>query len=140
MFLMKQGKVMTLDGSNRLVMAPKSTSNDRQKWQIIPDKNNYYRLYNKALGEGMAVDSDTKKPHMAKKGNYSGQYWLLTSVPGGWYKLSNMYQGVNKVLDTYNSSGNHLFFESKAKNTSGTFWRKTQVSDAVYVPLSTIRK
>lgn len=144
MFL-KDNIVLTLDGSNRLVMAARNSKNDRQKWQIVADKNNYYRLYNKALGEGMAVDSDTKKPHMAKKGNYSGQYWLFTLAPGnqvlgGWYKLSNMYQGVNKVLDTYNSPGNHLFFETKTKNTSGTFWRKTEVRDDVtFKPLSLTR-
>lgn len=100
-FLEKTGKVLTLDNQDRLMMAA-DTSSDRQKWHLVKEGNRY-RIYNKALGEGKAMDSDTKKPHMAKKGNYSGQFWYFTAQ-GSWYRLSNSYQGINKVLDTYNAT------------------------------------
>lgn len=132
-FLEKTGKVLTLDGQNRLMMAV-DTQSDRQKWHLVREGSSY-RIYNKALGEGKAMDSDTKTPHMANKGNYSGQFWYFTEQ-GGWYRLSNSYQGINKVLDTYNATNNYVFFENKAKNTSGTYWRKTALGSATYQPLT----
>lgn len=110
-------------------MSTKSANNDRQKWTVIKDKSGWYHLTNKALGTDISMDSGKDKPHMAKTGNYSGQQWRFTSAPGGWYRLSNNYQGLNKVLDTYNSKGNYLFLENKAKNTTGTFWKKLMIAE-----------
>lgn len=122
-------KVMALDNKNRLFMSTKSANNDRQKWTVIKDKSGWYHLTNKALGTDISMDSGKDKPHMAKTGNYTGQQWRFTSVPGGWYRLSNNYQGLNKVLDTYNAKGNYLFLENKAKNTTGTFWKKLMIAE-----------
>jgi len=135
MFLEKSGKVLTLDSHNRLMMAA-DTRSDRQQWHLVQEGSSY-RIYNKALGEGKAMDSDTQKPHMANKGNYSGQFWYFTAQ-GGWYRLSNSYQGINKVLDTYNATNNYVFFENKAKNTSGTYWKKIALSSATNQPLTSI--
>lgn len=121
-------KVMTLDGKNRLVMSTKAANNDRQKWRVRENENGWYRLYNKALGADMSVDSGKDQPNMAKTGDYTGQAWHFTPAGGGWYRLSNDYQGINKVLDTYNAEGNHLFLENKAKNTTGSFWKKVNVN------------
>ncbi|WP_166263262.1 RICIN domain-containing protein [Marinobacter caseinilyticus] len=121
-------KVLTLDSSNRLMMATKDKMNPRQQWHVVEGNNGYIHLWNQALGEVLRVDSDTTKPHMAKSGNYSGQFWALEDARNGWVRISNAYQGRDKVLDTYNGTGNYVFFEAKAKNTSGTFWKVVQDS------------
>lgn len=135
-------KVLTLDGSNRLMMAAvdREHDNTRQQWRLQQQSNGTYRIWSMALGEGMNIDSDTAKPHMAKMGNYSGQFWTLDPSSNGWYRLYNSYQGPAKVLDTYNGPGNYLFFEARTRNTSGTFWQMSSVpapEDVIhYAPLS----
>ncbi len=135
-------KVLTLDGNNRLMMADvdREHDNTRQQWRLQQQSNGMYRIWNMALGEGMNIDSDTAKPHMAKMGNYSGQFWTLDPSSNGWYRLYNSYQGPTKVLDTYNSPGNYLFFEARTRNTTGTFWQMRLVpapEDVIqFVPLS----
>ncbi|WP_166263529.1 RICIN domain-containing protein [Marinobacter caseinilyticus] len=120
-----EGKVLTLDGNNRLMMAAKNSNhtNTRQQWKIVIANDGYVHLWNKALGDTLRVDSDTAKPHMAGSGGYSGQFWYMEDAHSGWSRISNSYQGRNKVLDTYNAAGNYVFLEAKAKNTSGTFWK-----------------
>ncbi len=117
-------KVMTLDSKGRLIMARKNPANDNQKWAIVSDPNGWKRIYNKAQGKAKALDSDQTKPHLANKGNYSGQFWKLEKTGNGdWFRIYNSYLKQDKVLDTYNRTGNDLFFEQAARNTSGTYWR-----------------
>lgn len=119
-----ENKVLSLDGSNQLIMATKNSNDERQHWKVVQGEgNNYFHLWNRAKGESLRIDSDTSKPHMAASGNYTGQAWVMTKEANGWYRLSNHYQGLNKVLDTYNLPGNALFLENKSSNTSGTYWR-----------------
>lgn len=117
-----KNKVLTLDSNNTLMMQEADYTNPRQMWEIVKDNNGYFRLHSAAHGTSKCIDSDKNRPDLRNCGNYSGQYWKLTDQ-GDWLRISNMYQKEDRVLDTYNAPGNRVFFESKSRNTSGTFWK-----------------
>lgn len=117
-------KVLTLDVNNTLMMSPASSKVAEQMWGITKQANGYYRIYN-AAKPGMCLDSNPSRPDVRPCGNYSGQFWKFTDQ-NGWLRISNMYQKTGRVLDTYNGVGNRVFFESKAKNTSGSHWKMTE--------------
>lgn len=129
-FLQSSGKVLTLDDNDKLHMAPRdpNDSNPRQHWHITePDQNGDQRIFSRARGSNQSIDSDTKGPVMSGTGRFTGQAWRPQAMGGGWFRLANYYQGPERVLDTYNATGNYLFFEDRARNTSGTHWRTLPV-------------
>lgn len=123
---LKDDVVLTVDDQMRLKMAPKSRDNPRQRWNIVAAHDGYVRIYNRAFGTKLAMDSskDKRTPKMAGAGDYSGQYWAFTQH-GEWFRISSQYSGTGKVLDTLNSENNHLFFKDANIKQSGSFWKQT---------------
>lgn len=126
MFLKDKNKVLSLDGKNRMMMATYNEKDDRQKWYFVTAPNGYVQMKNESQGAEKCVDSDAKKPDIRKCGPYSGQAWLFTQE-NNWVRISNSYQKADRVLDTANAKGNYVFFQSKSKDTSGTYWALTLV-------------
>jgi type VI secretion system protein VasG len=58
-------------------------------------------------GDGKSLDIvndsiNNNQPILAETGDYSGQYWKITPVKPGYYRLTTMWQGDEKSLDIVN--------------------------------------
>jgi trimeric autotransporter adhesin len=64
---------------------------------VFADPAYFYRFYNNLYGQARAFDTDggTFEGMMANTGNFSGQFWYLTPVPGydGYYWMRNHFKG-----------------------------------------------
>jgi hypothetical protein len=63
---------------------------------------------------------------MGNTGNYSGQCRKFTSLGNGYYRLTNMFLGEGRALDTY-SNGKNDPFMGNTGNYGGQYWKLTQV-------------
>jgi hypothetical protein len=94
----------------------------------------WYRFTNMFLGEGRSLDTyggDDNEPFMGDTGNYSGQYWKITSLGLGYFRLTNMFLGEGRSLDTYSNAGNEPFMGNTG-NYSGQYWQFTPLSDGYF--------
>ncbi len=70
-----------------------------------PQDGTYYKLSTLFRGTDMSLDvvnggPDDNKIHLAKDGNYSGQYWHIVPVPGSdSYMLTTQFRGNDMCLD-----------------------------------------
>ena len=63
---------------------------------------------------------------MGKTGNYSGQYWKLTDMGDGTFRLTNAFLKESRSLDTYSGTENKPFMGDTG-NYSGQFWTLTKI-------------
>lgn len=134
---LKDEKVLSLDSQGRLYMESRNPNNTKQRWMFSQGPNGTFYMHNLDLGATKAVDSDSKRPNIKDKGNYTGQYWRYTQE-GEYFRISNAYQGLNRVLDTENAPGNYVFFEAKTRNTSGTKWKLNLLPTVVTTSIITL--
>lgn len=104
-------------GARALYPAPFATT-------VAQLQGRWFRLTNMFLGRDRSLDSGTSTVHMAPSGNYSGQYWKITSIGGNVYRLSNLFQGAGRSLDTYGNSPNDPFLGVTGAYT-GQYWTLT---------------
>ena len=88
-------------------------------WQMQAAADGYYRLFPALFVGEYALDSDTERPVIAPTGKYSGQYWAVEEVPEGCVRLTNMFQGPGRALDT-DADGNA--FLGGNEETAGQCW------------------
>ena len=76
---------------------------------IVPgttiDTNYYYRLstrWSNTDGKSLDVinDANDNKLIMATSGSYSGQFWRIHDLGNGFYRLTTIFQGTMKSLDS----------------------------------------
>jgi hypothetical protein len=94
----------------------------------------WYRLTNMFLGDGRSLDTYSNgdnDPFMGNTGNYSGQYWKITSLGGGYFRFTNMFLGDGRSLDTYSNDNNQPFMGNTG-NYSGQYWNITPLGDDYY--------
>jgi C1A family cysteine protease len=87
----------------------------------------WYRIQNLALGSGYSLDTYVMNP----SGNYTGQYWELSPLPNGRYRLTNSYQGDGISLDTTSGAVNLPEMATTGSYT-GQFWTLSPITDGVY--------
>jgi hypothetical protein len=91
----------------------------------------WFRMTNSYLGLQSSLDTYSdgyNDPFMGTSGNYSGQYWYLTSMGGDWYRLTNSFLGAGRSLDTYSGTINAPFMGTTG-NYSGQYWHLTPYGD-----------
>ncbi len=120
-FLNSQDVVLgaELTGNKVRMMPRTSVANPAQvQWQFRKMGRGWWKLVNRARGEGFALDTS----YLAATGGYSGQFWrcMPTEAPG-WVRLINAFNGEMKSLDTY--SNNWHAFMADTENRSGQYWR-----------------
>jgi hypothetical protein len=59
--------------------------------------------------------------------DYSGQHWKLSPLGDGTYRLTNVYLGTSRALDTYSGADNRLFMGKTNQDYSGQHWTLTRV-------------
>jgi hypothetical protein len=95
----------------------------------LSSASQWYRIQSVALGSAYSIDNGV----IAASGNYSGQYWKLTPLSSGRFRLTNWYEGDAKALDTTNSSdGPNQTKMAASGNVSGQHWTLTPITDGVY--------
>ena len=87
-------------------------------------------------GEGKSLDiindKNDNQLQLAKTGRYSGQYWKLTPMGNGYYRMTTMFQGDEKSLDVINDGKNNRIHLAKTGNYSGQFWKITPQGNGYY--------
>ena len=80
----------------------------------------WFHIQNIALGPSYSLDTGV----IAATGNYSGQYWELSPLGDGTYRLTNSFQGAGMAFDTWQmaSTGNY----------SGQHWTLVPITNGVY--------
>lgn len=95
-----------------------------QEWQFRKAGQGWWKIINRARGDGFAIDTDK----LAHIGNYSGQYWRCLSTQNpGWVRLINSFTGELKSLDTY--SNTWKAFMANTENRSGQYWRFVKIEN-----------
>jgi hypothetical protein len=65
---------------------------------------------------------------LAKTGKFSGQFWKITSLGTGYYRLTTQWQGEGKSLDIVNDrKNNNQPILADTGNYSGQFWKIIKV-------------
>jgi hypothetical protein len=97
------------------------------------DPDSYYRLTTQWQGDIKSLDvvNDgiyNNQINLAPSGNYSGQYWKITSIDDGFYRLTTQWQGDNKSLDVVNDGkyNNKLILATNSDH-GGQYWEITKV-------------
>ncbi len=72
----------------------------------------WYRIQNVSLGSAYSFDTGV----IAKTGSYTGQYWKLTPLGDGRFRLTNEFQGDSMSFDTTNMATSGRVHQG---NTSG---------------------
>ncbi|HTR50969.1 MAG TPA: C1 family peptidase [Kofleriaceae bacterium] len=80
----------------------------------------WFHIQNVALGGSYSLDTGV----IAATGNYSGQWWELSPLGGGYYRLTNSYQGEGMAFDTWTMA--------QTGNYSGQYWLLEPITDGVY--------
>jgi hypothetical protein len=80
----------------------------------------WFHIQNVALGGSYSLDTGV----IAATGNYSGQYWELSPLGGGTYRLTNEFQGKSKSFDTTQMA--------ETGNYSGQYWLLEPITNGVY--------
>ena len=91
----------------------------------------YYRIinlfYDQKHGKESALDccNNANQPYMADIGNFSGQYWQLTPINDGYFRLTNMNTGEGRALDCCDERNTP--FMANEGNFTGQFWLLTPI-------------
>ncbi|KAF3936768.1 Obscurin [Dactylella cylindrospora] len=102
--------------TTEVTMVDSDEIDNTNQWKFAEtSRPGYYRLHTVEGGTSKALDvindngTDSKHVHMARTGNYSGQFWRLDSWGDGTLRLSNTFTGTGKHLDVYaDTYGPHL--------------------------------
>lgn len=104
------------------------------------EPNVYYRLSSQWQGEGLSLDvvNDGKNNQiqLAKTGEFSGQLWKFTPLPGGFYRITTQWQGEGKSLDVVNDGKNNRLQLADTGGYSGQAWKVTPQGNG-YAKLTT---
>jgi len=91
--------------------------------------NIYYRLTTQWQGAGKSLDvvndGVNNRIQLANTGNFTGQLWKLTPLPGGYYRLTTKWLGSAKSLDVVNDGKNNRLQLASTGNYSGQYWKLT---------------
>jgi hypothetical protein len=91
-------------------------------------------------GEGLSLDvvNDAKKNQiqLAKTGEFSGQLWKFTPLPGGFYRITTQWLGEGKSLDVVNDGKNNRLQLADTGGYSGQAWKVTPQGNG-YAKLTT---
>ncbi|MBC7777248.1 MAG: RICIN domain-containing protein [Phycisphaerae bacterium] len=101
------------------------------------DGKKFYRLTTQWQGDDKSLDivndgKNNNQLQLAKTGNYSGQYWKITPISGGYYRLTTYWQGDDKSLDVINDGKNNKLHLAKTGNYSGQYWKITALGGGYY--------
>lgn len=102
------------------------------------DPNSYYRLTTQWLGDSRSLDilndgKSNNRPILSDTGNFSGQFWKITSVGGGYYRLTTEWQGPGKSLDVVNDGkNNNQLILAKTGKFTGQYWKFTPLGNGYY--------
>jgi hypothetical protein len=69
---------------------------------------------------------------MGQTGSSSGQFWKLTLLSDGTYRLTNSYLGFSRALDTYSGPDSRPFMGKTDQDYSGQHWKLTPLGDGTY--------
>lgn len=114
---------------------------------FLPDQQKYYRLQdlkydlnpiymdiNRARSSELATLADYG-------GDNSGKAWKFTQVSDGWYKISNLKLGGQKVLAiAKNTDGSYYFVLTDFANYPNQLWRMIQYKDQTLLNYATEKK
>jgi hypothetical protein len=89
-------------------------------WPTFSSPATWFHIQNVALGSSYSLDTGV----IAATGNYSGQYWELTPLGSGYYRLTNSYQGSATSFDTLQMAA--------TGNYSGQYWLLEPITDGLY--------
>ncbi|CAF1263711.1 unnamed protein product [Adineta ricciae] len=82
---------------------------ESQHWHFVPLGNGVYSLRTRSFGDEYSLDiiNDGKNtiPHLAKTGQYTGQFWHLVRRSDGTYNMWNDFTTQDKLLGVIPSSG-----------------------------------
>jgi hypothetical protein len=65
---------------------------------------------------------------MGQTGSYSGQFWKLTVLSDGTYRLTNSYLGFSRALDTYSGPDSRPFMGKTDQDYGGQHWTLARVN------------
>ena len=131
-----QGENKSLDvvdnkSLNKLALA-KTGNYSGQAWKIKSLGNVFFRLTSQFKGEGKSIDISNDpsvsrngdiKPILAPSGNYSGQFWKITSLGNGFYRMTTQFKGTGLSLDVINDGRNNELAMKKTGNLTGQYWK-----------------
>ncbi|MBL0336902.1 MAG: RICIN domain-containing protein [Chitinophagaceae bacterium] len=105
---------------------------------LVPDPNTYYRFQNVlANSTSYYLDIDkNRSTELISSRDYGGdngaKAWKFTQVTPGWYKISNLKLGGNKVLAiAKNTDGTYYFVLTDFANYPNQLWRMIEYKDPV---------
>ena len=111
---------------------------------LLPNQQLYYKLENLQVNPNpIFLDINRKKStELEIVGDYggdnSGKAWKFTLVTDGWYKISNLKLGGNKVLAiAKNTNGSFYFVLTDFANYPNQLWRMIQFKDEALVKYAT---
>ncbi len=114
---------------------------------LLPNQQQYYKFENLQFNPNpIYLDINrTKSTELATVGDYggdnSGKAWKFTLVTDGWYKISNLKLGGNKVLAiAKNTDGSFYFTLTDFANYPNQLWRMIQYKDEALVKYATEKK
>lgn len=100
------------------------------------NENNYYRLTNAWLGEGMSLDLYCKgevcEPRMSETVNSTGQKWKIKNVGNNTYVLSTKGKGESKILECFSGENQDKPLVKNGSGYSGGAWMITSAGDGYY--------
>jgi len=93
----------------------------------------YYRI---SQGNNMSLDiiNDGKNNQLtlAATSQAAGQYWKITPVGNGYYRLTSLWQGAGKSIDIKNDGINNTIHLTTTANVTGQFWKITPVEKNIF--------
>ena len=99
-------------------------------------ENGYYRLTNKWLGEGKALDvvndGSTDKLQMADADGSSGQAWKFTRIGDVYYRLTPKWLDAGRSLNAVNDGKDTKVDLERSGNLTGQYWKITPIGDGFY--------
>lgn len=105
---------------------------------FLPNQQQYYKLENvQIVGNPVFLDIDKKKSTDLITvndygGDNGGKAWKFTLVADGWYKISNLKLGGNKVLAiAKNTDGSYYLVLTDFANYPNQLWRMIEFKDPV---------
>ena len=114
---------------------------------LLPNQQMYYKLENlKYDPTPIFLDiNKTKSSELTTVADYggdnSGKAWKFTLITDGWYKISNLKLGGNKVLAiAKNADGTYYFVLTDFANYPNQLWRMIQFKDQTLLNYVTEKK
>lgn len=101
---------------------PCNNSNSGQLWKLTKTADGDYRLTNYFTGDNLSLNDDGLEYYSAMRpsGNYSNQYWTITSL-GSFYHLTSMFNGKIYSL-TANTNPNSRTYMSRTAHWANQLW------------------